>query len=641
MPDPLIYESWGDLNAMEPLPQRSYLYRLQPIGVGSAYVESLTGYIARLAEAHSVATGALLALELQPRVLSASGAAGERARVRNASFVYDAHILNGLGESPRQWVSVLESLTGRDSLHTLTMLSWGQVISHCNLLRHRRAWCPQCYDSWRRANLPIYEPLLWSISAAAVCPIHGRPLERYCPHCKRESPLLTAKARPGYCYRCRGWLGAPVQPELAVSAGIAELPIASTVGDLLALGPAIQGAVSGAYFKENLVYGIGSLADGNQSVFSRATGVSRESLTDWLNPNTTFRLRPFLWMCSELGIPAARILTARIPADDPGWERARDLFARRSPFIWRFRRKSQVQRALQEALNSAVPTSLREVAQQLGYRSIQALRNREQKLCNEVVKKHGNIGCAPAPRRKRSTYPAPEMVRKALEQALGDSNHRSLNVIAKQLGYRHAYPLYRFPDLCHALFIKNRSWREQEHQRIRDAISKALDQESVPTLKEIAGRLGSRPHVLHRHFPDLYAALIARRPERKQLERERIRKQLEDALEQNPAPSMQVVAQSVGREQGYLRILFADLHEKIKCRYIERQKTERSQTKVRFLAQVRVAAIELRKRGINPSRKHVFSAIENPSMKSTQGLSRYIAQILTETEAGSCACSSK
>lgn len=317
MADPVIYESWGDLNPKSTLPKRSYLYHLKPIGVGSANVESLTGYIARLAEAHSVATGALMALELRTRVPPGSGvASGEQTRLQNSTFIYDAHILNGLGECPRQWVRVLESLTGRISLHTLTMLNWSQVISNCDLLRRVRAWCPHCYDSWRSTDQPIYEPLLWNICVVTVCPIHGRPLERCCQYCKRESPLLTSKARPGFCYRCRGWLGAPVQPDLAADGDAAELLFTNAVGALLARGPATQGALSGTYFKENLTCCIGNLAGGNQSAFSRATGVSLDALTHWLTPNTTFRLRSFLRMCSELRITPARILTERIPAGD-------------------------------------------------------------------------------------------------------------------------------------------------------------------------------------------------------------------------------------------------------------------------------------------------------------------------------------
>jgi hypothetical protein len=54
---PTAYEMW-DITSPD-LPPCSRLYPLEPIGVGTPLVESLTGYIARLAEAHCVSTGVL------------------------------------------------------------------------------------------------------------------------------------------------------------------------------------------------------------------------------------------------------------------------------------------------------------------------------------------------------------------------------------------------------------------------------------------------------------------------------------------------------------------------------------------------------------------------------------------------------
>ena len=219
---------------------------------------------------------------------------------------------------------------------------------------------------------------------------------------------------------------------------------------------------------------------------------------------------------------------------------------------------------------------------------------------------------------------------------LFEIRHESLMAVCKQIGYRNLSSLYhRFPELCRALVAKNRAWREQKDQRVGDLITKAMDEQPVPTLKELARRIGHYPHLLRSRFPELCAALVERLPERKRLQRECIRKQLEDALQQNPAPPMQVVAQSVGRNQHHLGVIFPDLYGKIKHRYVEHQKIVRAQRRVEFLAQVRKAVIELCKRGINPSRKHVMSAIENPSMKWTQVLDRYIAQTLREMEADS------
>ena len=46
------YESWNlDLPL---LPKRSRLYHLEPIAIGTTYVEGLISYVCRLAEAHCV-----------------------------------------------------------------------------------------------------------------------------------------------------------------------------------------------------------------------------------------------------------------------------------------------------------------------------------------------------------------------------------------------------------------------------------------------------------------------------------------------------------------------------------------------------------------------------------------------------------
>src|SRR5215472_3167550 len=62
MQTPWPCESW-DL-AIPPVPARSRLYCLAPMGIGTPEVESLTGYIARLAEAHSVTVADLVGAEL-------------------------------------------------------------------------------------------------------------------------------------------------------------------------------------------------------------------------------------------------------------------------------------------------------------------------------------------------------------------------------------------------------------------------------------------------------------------------------------------------------------------------------------------------------------------------------------------------
>src|SRR6266567_8224619 len=59
---PPTLEAW-DL-VVPSLTARSRLYSLAPIGIGTAFVESLSGYVERLAAAHAVSAGSLIGREL-------------------------------------------------------------------------------------------------------------------------------------------------------------------------------------------------------------------------------------------------------------------------------------------------------------------------------------------------------------------------------------------------------------------------------------------------------------------------------------------------------------------------------------------------------------------------------------------------
>ena len=58
-----LSECW-ELMVPAPIPKRSRLYSLEPMNVGTAEVESLTGYVARIAEAHCVTVSDLVGAEL-------------------------------------------------------------------------------------------------------------------------------------------------------------------------------------------------------------------------------------------------------------------------------------------------------------------------------------------------------------------------------------------------------------------------------------------------------------------------------------------------------------------------------------------------------------------------------------------------
>ena len=104
-------------------------------------------------------------------------------------------------------VEVLNSLTGRSDLVNLTLLNWNRLVSPRDLQRARRAWCPNCLDHFINECNVVYEPLLWSLQAIGICPVHGVKLLEICRHCNRTSPPLARKSITGHCCHCHGWLG--------------------------------------------------------------------------------------------------------------------------------------------------------------------------------------------------------------------------------------------------------------------------------------------------------------------------------------------------------------------------------------------------------------------------------------------------
>jgi hypothetical protein len=234
------------------------------------------------------------------------------------------------------------------------------------------------------------------------------------------------------------------------------------------------------------------------------------------------------------------------------------------------------------------------------------------------------------------------VARRALERAVYGPSPQPITVLCKEIGYRNTSSLYhRFPDLCRELVAKNLKCREREDQRIRDEFAKASQEEPVPTLNQLAARLGHCAQFLRRRFGDLCEALVARAPERQHFDRERIRRLLENALRQEPPLPWRTVARSVGRNPKHLRLVLPDLCEKVRQRYTEYQNMIRERKRMELLEQVRRAVRDLCERGINPSRRHVTRAIDAPAVKWSQLQYKFIIQSLSEMEAKARAGSNK
>ena len=82
------------------IPPRSHLYCLEPVGIGTPFVESLTIYVTRLAKAHCVSLKSLVMKEILP-VLGKECKTRAAYNLLSGFWAAKALSLNGTGSSAR------------------------------------------------------------------------------------------------------------------------------------------------------------------------------------------------------------------------------------------------------------------------------------------------------------------------------------------------------------------------------------------------------------------------------------------------------------------------------------------------------------------------------------------------------------
>src|SRR5438128_1585500 len=124
------YQTWPSDQGMMLNPSR--LYPLEPVGVTTTDVESMTGYVVRLAHAHRIMPRTLILDEIVPHLAKSAtyaNRAGAYDQLTGQWWKNCSPALNSFTVSAQQWVSVFEQLTLRSDLSYLTMLPWVDQFS--------------------------------------------------------------------------------------------------------------------------------------------------------------------------------------------------------------------------------------------------------------------------------------------------------------------------------------------------------------------------------------------------------------------------------------------------------------------------------------------------------------------------------
>ena len=295
------------------------LYGVVPAGVGTPLVESLTGFVCRLAVARHLSAWSIfkrLVCPLVPRELleREDGASyWEQGFFGGTGVTWD-----GNGEHVKALVDALAELSCLDHLSSHTLLPLKELLpaekGGVTYRIHGKRWCARCVAGWRRKEMPLWEPLLWRISFVKRCPIHGNLLSGFCGTCKKPQGVVCDRVPFGYCRECGSHLeiGDPLvatRGRPVPAAGRWEWVLSRAVGKLLASQDLLEAFASHRGF----VHLLNSLRNHPQLGSSHSVGryvrSTRQSVEKWLEGEKRPGLFTFLRICIRVGIDPVAVAT--------------------------------------------------------------------------------------------------------------------------------------------------------------------------------------------------------------------------------------------------------------------------------------------------------------------------------------------
>lgn len=358
------------------IPQRSRFYNLQPHGVNTSAIESLTSYTTRLAAAHRVSVGTLYEFAVVPALNKTYLIAPSHlapASTLLGSFRNQIKNINSVGKTAQEWVEVLKNMTLRSDLQHLTFLPTSETIPHLKLLKRKQSWCPVCYEEMLRTDGVIYQPLIWSLELIQICDLHRVRLVDRCPQCESQFLSLTRRLKIGFCPRCYCWLGRE-DSESARSLTIGELEwqifICDNLRELLVEAQKENFCVSTDKISQWLQICTVKITGGSVHRLSALLGKPNATVKEWYYGNVKPVLFSLLKICYCLNLRLVQLLTGN-GIGEKNFFQTRQLPKEVEP-VKRVRTNrvfdySKIKKLLTKYLKVSPPRSMREVSVEIGY----------------------------------------------------------------------------------------------------------------------------------------------------------------------------------------------------------------------------------------------------------------------------------
>ncbi len=459
------------------IPKRSRLYNLEPIGFETPDIESLTGYIARLAQTHCMPTGKLISQEVIP-VLKPEYASGI-GEYKNFITEQQSRAYNGTGLMASKIVDACHNLTGCKQLQFLTLLPFKEVLYPKDLFRTFKAWCPICYQQWLWSGQVLFEPLIWSFNQVAICQHHLQPLQTNCPHCKRWMYFLEWNSRPGYCSKCFSWLGVPLtseSQELPQNEIESQLWVIRNIGKLIATAPSLSSYPNREIIQKSIIEYINQLTPANLTAFAQICGISSGGLLKWSTGKSIPTLTKALQICSCLNIELIDFLNGQI------CELSNDtivslLTSHQQSKIKQYEEKPKtkplglrkIKRELLKALKEYPPKPLTGIQKRLGLKARSVFYDCFPEISHQISANYALY-------RKNDKY-------QQIENALASQNYQdeypppSLTEVSKRIGIGIRALYEHCPEKCYEIAQKYTNYKHEfalkKQEEIRQQVRKA------------------------------------------------------------------------------------------------------------------------------------------------------------------------
>ena len=481
------------------LPHVSRLYSLPPIGVGTGFVECLTSYLARLAQAHRVTPSQLFTKEILPLMNQVP----LESRIGRFNSIFGGYnrFFNGLGKPAAFLTAALEQLTLRSDLGSLSMLRWHRAISGVSQSKPIQAWCAQCFSDWQQEGKVIFQPLLWTISLVSYCTVHNSPLTTECPSCSRRSAPVEGLLKIGTCAKCGAWLGqspsrAPI--ETRIDDKLEPVFVSKQLFDALEF---VAEAVAQHVVAARLEGLLRNRGWSSVSAFALAAKIPRAQFCTLKYQHYRTPLKTLLRVCQTAQIDLKELLSEKaiVQSTPP------TTFPKFCPRMGKWKDKAflkAVRSALEAAFAEPCPTPLHRIAAEFQCANTE-LQQHFPHLSKQLTVKRR------AYRRRKQ-----RRLILLLAKALAEREHLSIRALGKLLGVSVAFLYDNFPQEVAQLSARNRSFKEQAAiakknataDMIRQAAHQLHGQGEYPSVRRVLRQLGWKRN---REIDDLVRSLLA------------------------------------------------------------------------------------------------------------------------------------